>query len=153
MTPFRTALDRLAALAVAGVAHNYGVDAAPSALSRAQLPALLVLPGETQTNRLFQERGDAFRSLAFSGGPKTAAHTVTHLLLAAPAPPGDRLLRVRLPALTALMDAYLAALAADPTLGGALAEPARVALEPGVFAHGGRRCHGCAFRHTWLIAY
>lgn len=152
MTPFRTALDRLAALAVAGVAHNYGVTAAPDALGRAQLPALLVLPGETRGGRLFGEHGDGFRALAFSGGPKTAAYLVTHLLLAAPAPPGDRL-RARLPALAALMDAYMAALGADPTLGGALDEPARVTLEPGVFAHGGRRYHGCAFRHTWIIAY
>jgi hypothetical protein len=132
------------------VAHNYDVDAVPEALSRAQLPALLVRPGETQDNRLFVQRGEGFRSPAFSGGATTATYAVTHLLLIAPVSIG-RGARVHLPILADLIDAYFAALKADVTLGGTLLEPAHVQVEPGTFKRGGVTYHGCAFRHTWLM--
>lgn len=150
MTPFRDALTYLSALVVTGVAHNYDVDAVPETLNRAQLPALLVLPGETQDNRLFVQRGEGFRSPAFSGGAKTATYAVTHLLLVAPVSIG-RGARVHLPVLADLIDAYYAALKADVMLGGTLLEPARVEVEMGSFSRGGVTYHGCAFRHTWLI--
>lgn len=150
MTPFRDALTYLAALAVPGVARNYDVDSVPDALNRAQLPALLVLPGETQDNRLFMQRGEGFRSPAFSGGAATATYAVTHLLLIAPVSSGSGV-RSHLPILADLMDAYLAALKADVTFGGTLLEPARVQVEPGMFKRGGVAYHGCAFRHTWLL--
>ncbi len=150
MTPFRDALTNLAALAVPGVAHNYDVHTVPDSLSRAQLPALLVLPGETQDNRLFAQRGEGFRSPAFSGGGKIATYAVTHLLLVAPVSTG-RGSRGHLPLLADLIDAYFAALKADVTLGGTLLEPARVQVEPGTFSRAGVTYHGCAFRHTWLV--
>jgi hypothetical protein len=71
MTPFRSALTNLSALTVSGVTHNYDVDAVPDSLARAQLPALLVLPGETQDDQFFKERGAGFVALAFSGGART----------------------------------------------------------------------------------
>ena len=145
---FRTALDRLAELPVPGVT-GYGVDALPESLSRGQLPALLVLPIELKRDGLFRERGGGLEAVSFSGAPRRARYTVTHLLLIGSAAGG---LRRDLPRLIALIDAYTAALCADLTLGGALAEPAELRVEPGVFDHGGAPWHGCAFRHNWVLA-
>ena len=150
MTPFRAALTNLSTLSVTGVTHNYDVDAVPDNLSRAQLPALLVLPGETQADELFRERGKGFSAIAFSSGARTVTYTVTHLLLVAPVEAG-RGARSHLPALIDLIDAYFAALGANVTLSAALLEPARVKVEPGTFTHGDITYHGCAFRHTWLV--
>jgi len=50
-----------------------------------------------------------------------------------------------------LIDNYIAALAADVTLGESLLAPARVSVEPGIFTYGEREFYGCAFRHTWLL--
>jgi hypothetical protein len=147
MTPFRTALTGLASLTVAGITHNYDVDAVPDDLSRAQLPALLVLPGDVGGAK---QRGAGFEALAFSSGARTVACAVTHLLLVAPTNTG-RGARSHLPGLIDLIDAYFTALGANVTLSGALIEPARVQVEPGVFTYGGIAYHGCAFRHTWLI--
>jgi hypothetical protein len=151
MALFRTALTHLAGLAVPGVSHNYDVDAVPDELSRAQLPALLVLPGESQDDRLFRERGRGFEAVAFSAGARTVTYTVTHLLLSAPVSAGAGA-RTHLPQVIDLIDAYFAVLGGDVTLGGALLEPLRVTVEPGVFAHGAVEYHGCAFRHTWVMA-
>ena len=150
MTSFRTALTTLAALNVNGVAHNYDLDTVPDDLSRAQLPALLVLPVEVEDDALFKQRSAGFEAVAFSGGPRTVTYTVTHLLLVAPVNAG-RGLRTHLPQLIDLIDDYFAALGSDVTLGGALLEPAQVRVEPGVFEHGHAHYHGCAFRHTWLV--
>jgi len=56
-----------------------------------------------------------------------------------------------LPRLVNLIDNYIAALAADVTLGESLLAPARVSVEPGIFTYGEREFYGCAFRHTWLL--
>jgi hypothetical protein len=150
MATFRTALTNLAALAVSGVVRNYDIDAVPDEFSRTQLPALLVLPGETRDDELFKERGQGFQAIAFSSGARTITYTVTHLLLVAPVSAG-RGMRSHLPTLVTLIDNYFAALAANVTLTSALLEPARVKVEPGVFTHGDIHYHGCAFRHTWLL--
>lgn len=150
MATFRTALTNLSSLSVAGVVKNYDIDTAPDELSRAQLPALLALPGETQDGELFKERGRGFEAIAFSSGAKTVTYAVTHLLLVAPVSAG-RGMRSHLPTLVTLIDNYFAALAADVTLSGALLEPAHVKVEPGVFTHGEIEYHGCAFRHMWLL--
>ncbi len=148
---FRSALTQLAALAVAGVNHNYDVDEAPNSISRAALPILLILPIEMGSERLFAERVGAYEALAFSDGARTASFVVTHLLLVAPATSGAGL-RAHLSALVTLVDTYLVALSADPLLGGELDQPTRVQVEPGVYQHGGVSYYGCAFRHRWVIA-
>jgi hypothetical protein len=150
MTLFRTALTNLAALEVEGVTRNFDLDAVPDDLSRAQLPALLVLPVELQDDALFNQRGQGFEAVAFSSGPRTVTYTVTHLLLVAPVNAG-RGLRSHLPLLIDLIDDYFAALSEDVTLGGALLQPAQVRVEPGMFQHGDISYHGCGFRHTWLM--
>ena len=152
MTPFREALSALAALHPTGVTARFGLDDASETLSRAQFPALLVVPFDQQDRRLFRERGAAFEALAFANGPKLVTYTVTHLLLVAPDDAGLGM-RSHLPHLADLLDAYFAALAADPTLGGALAAPARVSVEPGTFSWSDLRCTGAALRHRWSIAY
>jgi hypothetical protein len=147
---FRAALTTLASLSVPGVAHNYDLDAAPDDLSRVQLPALLTLPVLPDETRLHADAGQGFQAIAFSGGPRTATYTVTHLLLVAPAA-AARGQRSHLPLLIDLIDAYFTALAANVTLGNTLLEPARVRVEPGLFTYGHAAYYGCAFRHTWLI--
>ncbi len=148
MGAFRLALEQLAQLNVAGVSQHYGMDAVPARVLRAQLPCLLVLPGEVESNRLFKQRGEGFQAVAFSGGGRTLTVAVTHLLLAAPATYRPRDV---LPQLIDLVDAYAAALAADVLLGDTLREPPRFQVEVGRFHHGGDAFHGCAFRHLWLL--
>ncbi len=152
MPPLRDALTRLAGLQVPGVANNFAIDRLPAVLERSQAPALLVLlPGlHERESSLFREQGEAFTSLTFSAGPRRATVLVTHLLLVAPRGSGSGL-RGQLPALVDGIDACLAALAADVTLGDTLAEPTKMRVEPGVFRYGGVDWQGCAFRHRWLL--
>ena len=150
MATFRTALAQLSALSVSGVRNNYDLDELPLSLHSAQMPALLVMPLESQADRRFRERRDSLQTAAFSGGTKTVYYTVTHLLLVAPSEAGLGL-RSHLPRLVDLIDGYTAALSADVTLGDQLLAPARVGVEPGVFPYGERDFYGCAFRHTWLL--
>ena len=150
MATFRAALTRLAALTVSGVSNNYDLDALPNALHSAQLPALLVMPIELETQRFFRERTDSLQTAAFSGAAKTAHYQATHLLLVAPIKTGLGI-RSHLPQLVDLIDGYTAALSADVTLGGALLAPARVGVEPGVFTYGDSDFYGCALRHKWLL--
>jgi hypothetical protein len=148
---YRTALTALSALTVSGIAHNYDIDAIPTKPLRGQLPALLVLPMDVQDNRLFREVGKGFETLAFSQATKTVEYTLTHLLLIAPIGQSSGI-RAHLPALVTYMDAYFAALGANPTLGGLLLEPPSVRVEPGSFALNGVEYYGCAFRHRWLLS-
>jgi hypothetical protein len=147
---FRNALTALAALNVAGVAHNYDVQAVPDALHRAQLPALLVLPIELPGDDTDHERSKGFQAMAFSTGAQTLTVQVTHLLLLAPTTQSKGL-RAHLPALVDYVDTYFAALSDDVTLGGLLREPMQVRVEPGVFTINGVAHYGCAFRHTWVL--
>lgn len=149
---FQTALEELAALSVNGVANNYGLAGLPAAPARAQLPALLVMPlsgDDTPLPRLHAAEG--FRATAFANGTQHVSYHLTHLLLAAPLE-SSRGLRAHLPALIAITDAYMSALAADPSLNDTLLEPAQIIAEPGIFTLGGLRYAGCAFKHRWLIA-
>lgn len=145
----RTALDNLATLTVTGIAQHYAIDALPEQIQRAQLPALLVQVIDTQ-ERLFQERGKGFETVAFDGGARSVTYAVLHLLLMAPLESGAGM-RSHLPGLVDAIDAYFTALATDIRLGGALLEPPHVKVEPGIFQLGGVEYVGCAFRHTWLI--
>lgn len=150
MATFRAALTALANLPVSGVLHNYDLSALPDDLSRAQLPALLVLPGEVGERRLFGTRGEGFHALAFSGSARTVTCAVTHLLLVAATTDGVGL-RTHFPRLIDLIDSYFVALGADVLLGGALLQPPTVTVEPGTFKHGDTLYHGCAMRHLWTL--
>jgi len=149
---FSAALTQLAQLSVAGVTHNYSIDTVPDSPQRAQLPALLVLPlmPEVQDSRFSRETGKGFETLAFSSGLKSVTYVVTHLLLIAPVGQSKGL-RAHLPLLVSVIDAYFAALCANPLLSTTLLQPARVRVEPGIYVLNGQEFYGCAFRHTWLI--
>lgn len=155
MTAFRDALQALAALELPGLRAHYGLAELPETLSAAQLPALLILPGETPegaTRRpLFGERAGGFEAPAFRGGAATITLHPWHLLLVAPLGEGFGL-RSHLPPLVDLLDAYFVALAADLTLGGRLLEPTQLQAEIGVFPYGGVEFHGCLLRHVWKLA-
>jgi hypothetical protein len=150
MTTFRTALTNLSNLSVTGVAHNYDIDDAPNALSRSQLPSLLVLPTNIQDVRMFKDRGEGLQAVAFANGARTITYSITHLLLIGAATGGNSS-KQHLPTLVDLIDNYFAALKTDLTLGGALLEPAEVGVELGIYAHGDARYYGCAMRHTWKL--
>jgi hypothetical protein len=149
MPSFTTALDQLAAMSVSGVRNHYAVATLPDELSRAQLPALLVLPFVAK-DRLFPERGEGFQTMAFSEGTRTITYAVTHLLLVASVGSGSGQ-RSALPKLVTLIDAYFTALNTDPTFGSTLSSPARVRVEPGLYRHGSFEYFGCAFRHLWAL--
>jgi hypothetical protein len=114
------------------------------------LPVLLVIPGTADDDRLFKDFGKGFQTVAFSAGARTLSLPVTHLLLLAPVTTNTGR-RAHLPTLINTVDAYIAALRDDVTLGGALVEPTRVTVEVGTFTYGGVTYHGCAFRHVWIL--
>lgn len=148
---FQTALGKLATLTVTGIANHYSMADVPDSLHRAQLPALLVMPLDTQDDNLSQESGRAFDGVAFSDGTKTVQYVTTHLLIVAPLQKGKGL-RDHLPDLVSLIDNYVSALSDDVTLSGALEHPATVRIEPGIFKIADTQYIGCAFRHRWTIA-
>ena len=147
---FRTALTALSNLSVTGIQNNYDIDAVPDTLTQPQLPALLVMPIDTQDDNLSHDKGDGLQTIAFSGAGQTVNYTVTHLLLLAPTTTRKGI-RSHLPELVTLIDNYMSELATDPTLSSALLDPARVTVEPGIFEVGGRKFYGCAFRSSWVI--
>lgn len=147
---FRTALTNLSNLSVTGVQNNYDIDALPEHLSTPQLPALLVMPIDTQDESLFKEKGQGLQTIAFSGAGQTVNYTVTHLLILAPTT--TKLgIRSHLPDLVTLIDNYMSALSTDVTLNEALIQPTQVTVETGIFEIGKREFYGCAFRHKWLV--
>ncbi len=150
MASFRIALSNLSLIRVSGVRKNFDIDELPNSISAAHLPALLILPLELGKERLFKERKEGLQSVTFSGSAKTVYYSLTHLLLVAPTEKGIGM-RAHLPQLVSLIDNYVAAIAADLTLGEALLAPARVAVEAGLFAYDESDFYGCAFRHTWMM--
>ncbi|MCS6836117.1 MAG: hypothetical protein NZ750_08895 [Anaerolineae bacterium] len=147
---YALALERLASLEVVGVATRLPLAAQPAALWRAQLPALLLTPLEVEGQPFFRERsGQAFQASSFDAGPHLASAQANHLLFVAPAQPA---LGSHLPRLAHLIDSYLLALKDNPTLGGALARPARVHLEARTLTWGSVDYLACVFRHHWELA-
>ncbi len=136
------ALDNLAAVTVAGMT-SFAPGDTPDTLGRAQLPALVIVP---------ELGGDApgLEPNSFSAGDGLLVVQVAHVLLLAPVAGGTGMRGV-LPALAAAIDAYAEALAADPTLGGALPVPLQFRVRAGVVRYGGVDYHGATFTHTWRL--
>jgi hypothetical protein len=149
MPTFRTACTALAALTIPGITHNYDLDQLPDELSRAQLPALLILPLMLE-DLPKTDHGTAYQAIAFSSGPRTVTYRLTHLLLLQPRPTG-RGSRTQLPALVTAIDNYIATLAAHPTLSDQLTQPAHIEVIPRYIPYGGLTYLGCAFHHTWHL--
>lgn len=147
---YALALQRLAQLSVAGVLHNYTPADLPVPLSPALLPCLLTTPLDLNQRSLFREGAQGFIAHAFSGGLHRVEAQALHVLVVAPRWHGTSE-REHLGRLASLMDAYLSALKADVRLGGALAQPAHVQIEPQLLTLGGLEYVACAFRHRWVL--
>jgi hypothetical protein len=137
-----SALDNLAAVAVSGVT-SYAPDETPDALARSQLPALVILPE-------LAPEAPGLEPNSFSAGDGRLTVEIAHVLLLAPVTAGLGL-RGSLPALAAAIDAYAEALAADPTLNGALPVALRFRVRAGVVRYAGLDYHGAVFTHTWTL--
>ena len=138
------ALDALAGLNVPGVRTHYHLSELPGVLPAADLPALLpVFPDAAGDD-------EGLAALTCDGGAWKAVLNVEHVLLWGPLAAGDAG-REALPGLLTLVDATLAALATDGTLGGALHEPLAVTgVLVGPVVWGGVRYHAARFRHRWV---
>lgn len=151
ITPYTSALAALSAITAAGVRRSYPASAPPDVVTRACLPALIVLPGDGEGDAPpFARRAEAFDALTLSGSPREATAHALHLLLVARETHGIGR-SLALGQLAALTDAYLAALAANPTLSGTLARPAIFTLEQGIVSYRGRRYYACSFHHIWRL--
>jgi hypothetical protein len=137
-----TALDNLAAVSVSGIT-SYALDETPDSLTTAQLPALVILPELSGEMPGLQPSG-------FSAGVGQITAQIAHVLLVAPVAHGLGS-KTLLPDLVNRMDAYLAALAGDPTLDGALAVALHCTIRAGVVRFGGVDYHGAVFMHTWVM--
>ncbi|MBK9126057.1 MAG: hypothetical protein IPM16_23415 [Chloroflexi bacterium] len=146
MTAFEDALEALASLDVAGVAHRFGMEALPGPVDPALLPALMIQLADPR-DRLFPHSSGGFDVLPFEGGPARYSVSVRHHLLVAVSGAAAN----PQPKLAQMIDAYFAALEADPMLGGALALPARVQVEIGEVRQGAGRFVGAVFRHVWAL--
>ena len=136
------ALERLGSIGVPGVS-SYALNETPESLGGAQLPALVIAP----------EWGGDWPGLApsgFAAGYGRLAARVAHVLLVAPVAGGAGS-HAALPELAAVIDAYIVALAADPTLGGSLVRPAQVHVRAGVAPYGGIDYHAATFLHEWTL--
>ncbi|MGQ9850859.1 MAG: hypothetical protein ACUVSU_12515 [Aggregatilineaceae bacterium] len=142
MGTLSVALQNLAAVSLPGVTR-IPLEATPGALARVALPALVIVPE-------LSGESPGLEPNPFAAGAGRLTVQVAHALLLAPLAGGAGL-GAALSSLTALLDAYVAALAADPTLGGALVVPLRLRLRTGVVAYGGVDYHGAVFTHTWTL--
>ncbi|HEX3049448.1 MAG TPA: hypothetical protein VHP83_02255 [Aggregatilineaceae bacterium] len=136
------ALSNLAAISVSGVT-SYALDHTPDSLVSAQLPALVILPELSGEMPGLQPNG-------FSAGVGQVTAQIAHVLLVAPVVSGMGS-KTLLPDLVSLIDAYVAALAGDPTLGGALALVLMFTIRAGVVRYSGVEYHGAVFTHTWVM--
>lgn len=141
----RTALDQLAALTLPGVT-SFDIDSTPQQIERAHLPALLILPLRTDQRQRLGERDGALQTITFGAGERHVLMPITHLLLIAPQLAGSGN-REHLPVLVDWVDDYLAAIAADLTLGGELLQAPQIEIEMGVFTIAQTRYIGCAFHY------
>ena len=136
------AIDNLASVSVSGVT-SYALDETPDSLTAAQLPALVILPELSGEMPGLQPSG-------FSAGVGQITAQIAHVLLVAAVTQGMGS-KTLLPDLVDRIDAYLEALAGDPTLGGALAVALHCTIRAGVVRYGGVDYHGAVFTHTWVM--
>lgn len=137
-----TALANLAALTVPGVT-SYALGDAPDRLTRAQLPALVIMPE-------VERDAPGMQPLGFGAGDARLVVRIAHVLLAAPVAAGSGR-RGLLPDLIDHVDSYVAALAADPTLDAALPLALRFDVRLGALTYGGVVYYGAVFAHEWTL--
>lgn len=142
MGALAAALANLAAVPIVGVT-SYAVGETPDDLTRAQLPALVIVPEAGGESAGMQVTG-------FSTGDARLAVRIAHVLLYGPVTVGIGR-RGSLPGLVSLVDEYAAALAADPLLDGALAQALQFEVRMGVVRYGGTEYFGATFLHAWAL--
>lgn len=149
MGAFSDGLAALAALDIAGVRVSYAVDATPSEVDSAALPALLILPTE-RGGRWLTGQGDGFSMVTL--GEQGAVYTaeITHVLLVSPVGRGVSVW-AGVSGVAGLVDAYFTALRGDVLLGGALKYPPKVEVMMGVWPYGAGRYLAAVFRHVWTL--
>jgi hypothetical protein len=142
---WKDALSNLAALSVSGVNTSYDSSNLPNTLAAADLPALApAFPEGTG-----ESDPPGLSVLTYDGAAWRAGLEIDHVLYWSPAW-SEAGLRTALPDLLDALEAYLNAVRADGTLGGALdAELTISAARPGVVSYGGVRYLGITFRHRW----
>lgn len=145
--PLHTALDALAALSIPGIRTNFAMDAIPEKITRAQLPALILVPMLDATRR--RKYGE-FGMAAPAGAQALANYLITHLLLFKPVGTGLGA-RSSLPGLVDLVDAYAGALRTDAHLGGALFYPVSYSVFIAPIHFAGVEYHAAQFWHTLTI--
>lgn len=144
---WRDAFTHLAAIEVTGVGSSYDLDQVPDLLPGADLPALVPQFPAVAGTLDAGERG--LSALTYDGSAWTAALHVDHMLFWTPVWADAGLMAV-LPDLIDAVDNYLAAVSADPTLGGALHAPLEIVrVQIGLFEYGGTGYYGARFRHRW----
>jgi hypothetical protein len=145
--PLHTALDALAALTVPGIRTNFGLNAIPEKITRAQLPALILVPMLDATRR--RKYGE-FGMAAPSGAQALAHYLITHLLLVKPVGTGLGA-RSALPGLVDLVDDYGATLRANAHLSGALFYPVSYSVVIAPIHFAGVEYHAAQFWHTLTV--
>ena len=144
---WRTAFSNLAAISVTGVATSYDLDELPNVLPAADLPALVIdFPAQSG----WRKDAQGLAALTYDESVWLAGLQVEHVLYWAPAW-SDVGLLAALPDLIDVVDAYLAAVAADGTLSDALHEPLVIErVQVGVVEFAGVQYYGARFRHRWF---
>lgn len=145
--PLHTALDALAALSVPGIRTNFALDAIPEKITRAQLPALILVPMLDATRR--RKYGE-FGIASPSGSQGLASYLITHLLLYKAVGSGLGA-RSSLPGLVDLVDDYAATLRADSHLGDTLFYPVSYSVFIAPINFAGVEYHAAQFWHTLTI--
>ena len=144
---FRLALDALAALAVTGVNHNYGVNAAPERFGRASYPVLVTLP---MLDGGGLRKHSEFEILTPTASNAIVEYYVTHLLLYVPV--GQyRSAATMMPGLVDIVDNYANAVKANPKLTGSLFVPTLYYVIIGEQTWGGVKHWGCRFVHRLVV--
>lgn len=149
---FLAALNVLCAFTITGVDVRE-LDELPAAINVVDMPILVmsVFDGiyKESSSPFGGENSKGFQAVAFSAGPKTVTHTAYHHLFVMEI--GSATLLDIMPDTVALIDLYIAELAADVSLGGTLVEPVSVTVIPEIFSLNKRRYYGVTFRLTLVI--
>jgi hypothetical protein len=148
--PLRRFYSNLSRLDIAGVKTGYDLDNTPEFVPDDALPCTLPL--------LVQERAEVQHFSSAESGSVTGANvladfTLGHVMLYKQILFGGVVPTDWNAAIVDLIDAYLYALGADPTLGDTLIEGVKTSVFPGPIEWGGKLYAGARLWHRALIEY
>lgn len=132
---------------VSGTIHSYDLDTIPEKLTRATIPALIMVP------EVGSEQG--YRPLSFMGNSPEVVMSVSHLLLYDFAENRDT--RRVLPNLLSQVDNYVTAAKTQKFLDTQASPANQVAvnftIDIGITNYAGIDFHSATFKHTYTIYY